>query len=123
MSPWQKWNFGTETKFQTVKRTAYEALNFVSVPNFHFCHGPLGDHKGHAVHPIGVTPLTQRADLELINSSHREPTHGYLFGTGQRDDCPGAETMTQHFSRRHRHQTITNGAQRARLRFGGNTDR
>ena len=51
----------------------------------------LGDDEGFRVHPIGVTQFAQRADLELIDSSQREPTDGYLLGSDDRDDCPRAQ--------------------------------
>src|SRR5437667_5231314 len=38
----------------------------------------LGDDERLSVHPIGVTQHAQRADLELIDSSQREPTDRYL---------------------------------------------
>src|SRR5579883_1397539 len=48
----------------------------------------LGNDKRLSVHPIGVTQHAQRADLELINPSQREPTDGYLIGFDHRNDRP-----------------------------------
>jgi len=46
----------------------------------------LGDDERLSVHPIGVTQHAQRADVELIDSSQREPTDGYLLGFGHRNN-------------------------------------
>src|ERR1700686_3360546 len=46
----------------------------------------LGDDERLSIHPIGVTQHAQRADLELIDSSQREPTDGYLLGFGHRNN-------------------------------------
>src|SRR5437016_537573 len=51
----------------------------------------LRDDERLRVHPIRVTQYAQRADLEVIDSSQREPTDGYLLGSGDRDGCPRAQ--------------------------------
>src|SRR5258706_1564090 len=51
----------------------------------------LRDDERLRVHPIRVTKYAQRADLEVIDSSQREPTDGYLLGSGDRDGCPRAQ--------------------------------
>src|SRR5205085_3519551 len=48
-----------------------------------------------AVHPIGVTTdLAERADLEVIDSSHGQATDGGLLGTGNRNYRPRTEYTT-----------------------------
>src|SRR5437764_8643356 len=51
----------------------------------------LRDDERLRVHPIRVTQYAQRADLEVIDSSQREPTDGYFLGSGDRDGCPRAQ--------------------------------
>src|SRR5205807_3699528 len=51
----------------------------------------LRDDERLRVEPIRVTQYAQRADLEMIDSSQREPTDGYLLGSGDRDGCPRAQ--------------------------------
>src|SRR5437763_406771 len=48
-----------------------------------------------AVHPIGVaTHLAERADLEVIDSSHGQASDDGLPGTGNRSYRPGTEYTT-----------------------------
>src|SRR5438034_128168 len=51
----------------------------------------LRDDERLRVRPIRVTQYAQRADLEVIDSSQREPTDSYLLGSGDRDGCPRAQ--------------------------------
>src|SRR5439155_14618678 len=51
-----------------------------------------------AVHPIGVTThLAERADLEVIDSSHGKASDGGLPGTGNCNYRPGTEYTTCSF--------------------------
>src|SRR5437016_10783758 len=63
-------------------KTQMAATPFPGLPPFLIA---LGDDERLSVHPIGVTQLAQRADLELIDSSQREPTDRYLLGFGHRN--------------------------------------
>src|SRR6266849_6556332 len=59
----------------------------------------LRDDERLRVHPIRVTQYAQRADLEVIDSSQREPTDGYFLGSGDRDSCPRAQHPASAFER------------------------
>src|SRR5216684_4203661 len=59
----------------------------------------LRDDERLGVHPVRVTQYAQRADLEMIDSSQREPTDGYLLGSGDRDGCPRAQYPAATFER------------------------
>ena len=51
----------------------------------------LRDDEGLRVHPIRVTQQAQRTDLELIDSSQRQPTDRYFPGFDYRDDGPRSQ--------------------------------
>ena len=51
----------------------------------------LGDDEDFGIHPVGVTPQTQRTDLELIDSSHGQAADRYCSRLGDGHRRPRAE--------------------------------